>query len=103
MGVSHLSNVSSFLIFSKDLKYHSFLNQYDIGRRGCACGGLCEVEVALTILKLTQLGGRAGTSKYRDACASKNINGYCKSSYWTKEELFCEGICLICPCTTPGP
>ena len=47
-------------------------NQYDIGRRGCACGGLCEVEVALTIRKLTGTGRRTGTSKYRDACASKN-------------------------------
>ena len=36
-----------------------------------------EVEVALTILKLTGTGGQAGrqagTSKYRDACASKNV------------------------------
>ena len=36
---------------------------------------LASVEVALTILKLTgtdgQAGGQAGTSKYRDACASK--------------------------------
>ena len=38
-------------------------NQYDIGRRGCTCGGLCEVEVALTILKLTQTGRRTGGHK----------------------------------------
>ncbi len=44
------------------------------------CGGVCQVEVAMTLLKLTetdrqadrQTGGRTGTSKYRDACASKN-------------------------------
>ena len=41
-----------------------------------------EVEVALTILKLTGTGrradgqaGRRDTSKYRDACASKNAEG----------------------------
>ena len=47
---------------------------------------LASVEVALTILKLTgtdgQAGGQAGTSKYRDACASKNqqlkaVQHYC--------------------------
>jgi hypothetical protein len=53
------------------------INQYDIGRRGCACGGLCEVEVALTILKLTQTDGRAGISKYRDAC----INVCCRTRH----------------------
>ena len=37
-----------------------FINQYDIGRRVCACGGLFEVKVALTILKLTQTGRRLG-------------------------------------------
>ena len=40
-----------------------------------------EVEVALTILKLTGTGGQAGrqagTSKYRDACASKNVTINC--------------------------
>ena len=44
---------------------------------GPYCGGVCQVEVALTLLKLTETcrrtGGRAGTSKYRDACASKKI------------------------------
>ena len=36
----------------------------------------CGVEVALTVLKLTetdrQTGRQTSTSKYRDACASKN-------------------------------
>ena len=58
-------------------------NQYDIGRRGCASGGLCVAEVVLTILKLTGTGrradGRTGTSKYRDACASKNEESKRKS------------------------
>ena len=47
---------------------------------GPYCGGVCQVEVALTLLKLTETGrqtggrkgGRTGTSKNRDACASKN-------------------------------
>ena len=38
-------------------------------------GPYCGVEVALTLLKLTETGrqtdGRTGISKYRDACASK--------------------------------
>ena len=45
------------------------------------CGSLCEVEVALTIFKLTQTGGQSGRqradrwpgkSNYRDVCVSKN-------------------------------
>ena len=44
-----------------------FRNQYDMGHRGCA--------LMSSLLKANwdrQTGRQAGTSKYRDACASKN-------------------------------
>ena len=44
-----------------------YINQYDIGRRGCA--------LMSSLLKANwdrRADGQAGTSKYRDACASKN-------------------------------
>ena len=47
------------------------------GSLGPFCGGVCEVEVVLTIHNLTETDVRRAsrqtdTGKYRDACASKS-------------------------------
>ena len=57
---------------SQRYPYYVVINQYHIGRRGCA--------LMLSLLKANwdrrtgrQADGRASTSKYRDACASTNL------------------------------
>ena len=58
----------SFLTVIWILIHRSYLNQYDRGHRGCT--------LMSSLYKLTgtdeQADGQTCTSKYRDACASKN-------------------------------
>ena len=59
--------------------YYFYTNQYDIGRRGCTLmSSLPKANWNGQTGK--RAGRRAGTSKYRDACASKNIHIFASTS-----------------------